>query len=55
MVPGIKGAGKKQEDMVPGKREAEVTEVEDCREPPREGGRLMGGNRGNSGGEVEPF
>ena len=40
------GAG--NEDMVFGKREAEVMEVEDCREPPGEGGRLMGVNQGTA-------
>lgn len=34
---------------------ADVTEVEDCREPPREEGREVNGSRsGNSGGEPEP-
>ena len=31
-----------------GKQEAEVMEVEDCRKPPREGGRLMGVNQGTA-------
>lgn len=44
MVPGIREL--KKEDIAFGKREAEVVEVTECREPPREGGRLMGGNRG---------
>lgn len=35
---------------------ADVTEVEDCREPPREEGREVNGSRsGNSGGEPEPW
>lgn len=43
MVPGAEN-----EDMVFGRQEAEVMEVEDCREPLREGGRLMGVNQGTA-------
>lgn len=44
VVPGVREL--KKRTWFFGKQEAGVMEVEDCREPLREGGRLMGGNRG---------